>query len=1307
MRKTLAIIMMIAMVFCYMPLTGFADTEVSTTSVNTSGFIDMPNNWSTEALSKAVGNGLLEGFKEKSGTFIKPSDPLTRAQMATIVNRAFGAKGTANLTGVKDVPQKAWYTAEMQKAVKMGTMKLDSKMRPNDPITRQEAFTVLARAFKMADGTMANLEKFSDKEKVSSWAVSSLGALARVGYIQGADGKLNPLSKITRAEFAVVMDNMIKEYINKAGTVTQVHEGNLMINVPDVILKDITVKGDLILGDGIGEGNVSLENVIVKGNLIARGGGVDSIVINGGSIEGKVVIAKVDGQIRVFVNGAQVEMVVIDDGKDDIIVEGTVGTLEITAPDVPVVLNNATVNTITVNTEGPANLQVGAGSTVTNVVVGTGSTGTTLNVEGTVTNVETSAANTNVGGTGTVTTVTTNEGANNTSVTTPSTKVNNDGATGVTAGGGTEVPSGSTATNSNTGGEATIQPTTGGTTGGGGGTAQDTTAPTLVEVTLESDEASNLILIVTASDNAGLASLEVDHSLEGILPEFTVGTNAATDPETGASSTFADETWTLNFGPTVSAIMRGSDTITFYFVITDVNGNEFGSMSPTTPENTRAFNIPADLTAYEAALAAVTEADYTEASWATYQEVVAANVVTVENTQAEVDAAEAAITAAQAYLVFEGKAGLDTAKGTAAGLTEADYTAASWADLTTALALPETTNAEVVTKTTAINSAIENLQLILSYNGSVSGQITSSDSGVVNGTLDFEGEDDLIIEGNVTGIGNLTTFIGTVSGSINGTITAQINANGIDTLSGTITPSSGVVDGTIRIIGIFGQTGIDGDFEGEIITGPVPTYVETLEITSAAGSTVTVGDTLQLGINVTPEAASAEVAWSVYVNDREKGSIDETGLFTATAEGTVTVIAKALDGSLKDDTFVVDIVLPDQSGSPALTLGTPPTYGSELTVGEGTLTTTTNLTYTWYRSDNATYEEGTDISVGTGTTYTPVADDIGKYLIVVATSTDANGYGIVATPEEVVDPVVAIAAGITSIPAPAQDQTQIVFPDVPDGYTIAIKSSSTISVIGLDGIIHPEKDGWFVRLVLTVTNTATGNYADTTYNSDTVGGIVVTVPGNSAGIQADKITAESLGTITMGDAVLQKAQTLVSEGYTVTAKAADGTYIDNSGEAIAVGEGTITFTITKDANDAITADTDSLSITVNAATVAVTGVTLDQATMTLTAGGATGTITATVLPADATNKTVTWTSSNEAVATVADGVVTPVATGTTTITVTTEDGSSTATCVVTVELADADLLARVNASQLRITEENQAEDAIGDLLTEYYDLTAT
>ena len=85
--------------------------------------------------------------------------------------------------------------------------------------------------------------------------------------------------------------------------------------------------------------------------------------------------------------------------------------------------------------------------------------------------------------------------------------------------------------------------------------------------------------------------------------------------------------------------------------------------------------------------------------------------------------------------------------------------------------------------------------------------------------------------------------------------------------------------------------------------------------------------------------------------------------------------------------------------------------------------------------------------------------------------------------------------------------------------------------------------------------------------------------------------------------------------------------------------------------------------------VPVTGVTLDKETMSL-AEGATATLTATVAPADAANKAVTWNSSDETVATVADGTVTALKAGTVTITVTTEDGGKTAQCMVTVSEAE-------------------------------------
>lgn len=99
--------------------------------------------------------------------------------------------------------------------------------------------------------------------------------------------------------------------------------------------------------------------------------------------------------------------------------------------------------------------------------------------------------------------------------------------------------------------------------------------------------------------------------------------------------------------------------------------------------------------------------------------------------------------------------------------------------------------------------------------------------------------------------------------------------------------------------------------------------------------------------------------------------------------------------------------------------------------------------------------------------------------------------------------------------------------------------------------------------------------------------------------------------------------------------------------------------------DTVETFTAKCTVTVKAKLVNVTGVTLDKATLELEEGK-TATLTATVAPADATDKTVTWTSSKENVATVTDGVVTAVAEGTATITVTTTDGGFAATCEVSV-----------------------------------------
>ena len=108
--------------------------------------------------------------------------------------------------------------------------------------------------------------------------------------------------------------------------------------------------------------------------------------------------------------------------------------------------------------------------------------------------------------------------------------------------------------------------------------------------------------------------------------------------------------------------------------------------------------------------------------------------------------------------------------------------------------------------------------------------------------------------------------------------------------------------------------------------------------------------------------------------------------------------------------------------------------------------------------------------------------------------------------------------------------------------------------------------------------------------------------------------------------------------------------------------------VTSASGVSVTSSAATLTVQAKPAPVSVTGVSLDKATLELYTGD-TATLTATVQPSNATNQNVTWQSDNANVATVEGGTVTAVGAGETDITVTTEDGGKTATCVVTVTAA--------------------------------------
>ncbi len=264
-NRLLAMLMVLVMIIGTMPI--FASAAL------TDAFSDFPaGSWSEEAMTAAVNNGLLIG---KGDGTIAPKDYLTRAEVATIINRAFGATVKADISRFTDVSADDWYYTEFQKAVNMQTVVGvdDSHINPTGYISRECVFTIMARALVLSAGDASALSKFSDASSVSSWATPYVAAMISNGYVNGdGNGSINPKAYITREEFAQILHNTIKTYITKDGEVSGTFEGNLLVRVPGVKLNNVTVNGDLIVGDGVGKGDLDLTNVKVTGRILFRGG---------------------------------------------------------------------------------------------------------------------------------------------------------------------------------------------------------------------------------------------------------------------------------------------------------------------------------------------------------------------------------------------------------------------------------------------------------------------------------------------------------------------------------------------------------------------------------------------------------------------------------------------------------------------------------------------------------------------------------------------------------------------------------------------------------------------------------------------------------------------------------------------------------------------------------------------------------------------------------------------------------------------------------------------------------------------------
>ena len=308
-----------------------------------SQYRDFPNDWSAKSLEQAIDDGLLNG----SNGMIDAKGLLTRAQMAAIVSRAFGAAKTASLDDYRDVLPSAWYYSDMGKAVKMGAFQgANGLLNPDAPITREEAFTVLARAFALEGGGSATLKDFVDGGTVSSWASESVAALVAGGYVNGANGMLNLKNNITRAEFAKVITGMAASYVGAESVSGKTVEGNVIVRESDASLSGMTINGDLIIADSADK--ASLDNVKVTGRIVIRGG-ADAVGIKNTTTGKGVLVSSPNGAAAISVSGGSVGTVT---AKSDLSLSGSVSNVAVTDKATLTVEKNASVGTVTVSAAG-------------------------------------------------------------------------------------------------------------------------------------------------------------------------------------------------------------------------------------------------------------------------------------------------------------------------------------------------------------------------------------------------------------------------------------------------------------------------------------------------------------------------------------------------------------------------------------------------------------------------------------------------------------------------------------------------------------------------------------------------------------------------------------------------------------------------------------------------------------------------------------------------------------------------------------------------------------------------------------------
>jgi len=172
-------------------------------------FSDVPeDNWANHFIVYLSERRIIEGFPDKT---FKPDEPVTRAQLAAIIQKVFEKANTKSAIAFKDTPSDYWANPAIDEAVKTGFMKgyPGEEFRPDEEVPRVQVLVALVSGL---DATAPSTPEetiniYQDKEQIPKWAIEKVATATQSGLVVNHPNpeSLNPNEPATRAQIAAII----------------------------------------------------------------------------------------------------------------------------------------------------------------------------------------------------------------------------------------------------------------------------------------------------------------------------------------------------------------------------------------------------------------------------------------------------------------------------------------------------------------------------------------------------------------------------------------------------------------------------------------------------------------------------------------------------------------------------------------------------------------------------------------------------------------------------------------------------------------------------------------------------------------------------------------------------------------------------------------------------------------------------------------------------------------------------------------------------------------------------------------------